>query len=114
MSAGGHLAGLLEEFCTDRAQANTWNEILAGMPFTEGGKTWFRLGDFVTHVQRKTKAEYKRFTISKWLRDFGATARVREIDGKDTRLWWIEAFPGGTGKPWPVPDSVSRGDAREF
>ena len=113
MSAGGHLEELLEEFCTDRAQANTWEEILSGMAFTKDGKTYFQLAGFVNHVQRKSK-EYKRFTITKWLREFGATDYIREIGGKDKRLWRIDAFSGGDGKPWPVPDSVSRGDAGEF
>ena len=42
-SVAGQFEAYLQEFCTDRAQALNRDEILTRRPWTEEGKTWFRL-----------------------------------------------------------------------
>src|SRR5205823_1888221 len=58
MSTGGHLNEILEDFCTDQARADTWEQIQLGMSHTEDGKVYFRLTDFMHCIHRKGYKDY--------------------------------------------------------
>jgi hypothetical protein len=111
-SAGGHLKELLEQFCTDRAQAQCWEEIRLRKPYNreEDGMVYFRLSDFIAHVHRTGNKEYKRKQVALWLRESGAQYIFRNIDGHGVNLWVVKAFP--KRNPLPLPDDLgSHGDA---
>ncbi len=51
VSIQGQFMELLESFCTERAQAQSRDEILLGKPWTEEGKTYFRLKDLIDYCK---------------------------------------------------------------
>ena len=91
-SIDGQFQDLLESFCTDRAQAQTKEEILLGKPFTEEGKTYFRLSDLESYLQRHNFRYFSRPKITARLRDLGADHSGQNLKGRFVNLWGIPSF----------------------
>lgn len=83
---------LLEEFCTGRVQAKTWEDVLVGKPYQIDDKHFFRLKDLMTFLELKKYTEFKRNRITMFLRDMDAQHDFKNISGKGTNLWSIPAF----------------------
>lgn len=102
-SIEGQFQDLLEAFCTDRAQAQTKEEILLGKPYTEDNKTFFRLSDLEAYLQRHNFRHFSRPKITARLRDLGAGHSGQNIKGRFVNLWSIPSFNIQTD-PFNLPD----------
>lgn len=95
----------LEKFCTGRAQALTIDEIVLGKPFTDGGKTAFRMQDLESFLGRHKFFDFKRYKIASILKDSGAEHRFKNINGKGTNFWLVPAFATSTNG-FHVPEEL--------
>ena len=102
-SVEGQFQDLLESFCTDRAQAQTKEEILLGKPFTEAGQTSFRLSDLEAYLQRHNFRYFSRPKITARLRDLGASHSGQNVKGRFVNLWSVPSFDAQTD-PFNLPD----------
>jgi len=88
----GQFMELLESFCTDMAQANTRDEILLGKPFTEEGKTYFRIKDLKDYLSKHRFTDMETNRIASKLRDLKANHKFFNIKGRGTNVWFIDEF----------------------
>ncbi len=102
-SVEGQFQDLLEAFCTDRAQAQTKEEILLGKPYTEDNKTFFRLSDLEAYLQRHNFRYFTRPKITARLRDLGADHSGQNIKTRFVNLWAVPAFTSQSA-PFNLPD----------
>ena len=101
-SIEGQFLDLVEVFCTDRAQAQTKEEILLGKPFTEDNQTFFRLSDLEAYLQRHNFRYFSRPKITARLRDLDAVHSGVNIKGRFVNLWGIPSFDSQTD-PFNLP-----------
>ena len=92
VSVEGQFEELLEAFCTERAQAQSRDEILLGKPWTEEGKTYFRLKDLLEYFSRQQFREYGRNHIAARLREMGGDHHFFHIKNKGVTVWYIPEF----------------------
>jgi len=96
VSSDGSVAGQfevhLQEFCTDRAQALDKNELLLHKPWTEDGKTYFRLNDLQDYLIRKKFTHYNTSQIVARLRDLKGESKFFKIKGRGVNTWCIPAY----------------------
>jgi hypothetical protein len=102
-SIEGQFQDLLESFCTDRAQAQTREEILLGKPFIEEGRTFFRLSDLEAYLQRHNFRYFSRPKITARLRDLNAEHSGQNIKGRFVNLWAVPSF-NMQSDPFDLPD----------
>ena len=88
----GQFMELLESFCTDMAQANTRDEILLGKPYTEDGKTYFRIKDLKDYLAKHRFTDMETNRIASKLRDLKAKHKFFNIKGRGTNVWYIDEF----------------------
>jgi len=88
----GQFMELLESFCTDMAQANTRDEILLGKPYTEEGKTFFRIKDLKDYLVKHRFTDMETNRIASKLRDLKAEHKFFNIKGRGTNVWSIKEF----------------------
>ena len=88
----GQFMELLESFCTDMAQANTRDEILLGKPYTEEGKTYFRIKDLKDYLAKHRFTDMQVNQIASKLRDLKAEPKFFNIKGRGTNVWYINEF----------------------
>jgi hypothetical protein len=88
----GQFMELLESFCTDMAQANTRDEILLGKPYTEDGKTYFRIKDLKDYLAKHRFTDMQTNQIASKLRDLKAKHKFFNIKGRGTNVWYINEF----------------------
>jgi len=88
----GQFMELLESFCTDMAQANTRDEILLGKPYTEEGKTYFRIKDLKDYLGKHRFTDMQTNQIASKLRDLKAEHKFWNIKGRGTNVWYINEF----------------------
>ena len=91
-SVAGQFEAYLQEFCTDRAQALNRDEILTRRPWTEEGKTWFRLKDLQDYLTRNKFTHYNGGQLVARLHDLGAKSDKFNLKGRTTRVWGVPAF----------------------
>tara|TARA_R110002074_G_scaffold370280_1_gene545123 strand:- start:155 stop:526 length:372 start_codon:yes stop_codon:yes gene_type:complete len=88
----GQFMELLESFCTDMAQANTRDEILLGKPYTEDGKTYFRIKDLKEYLVKHRFTDMETNRVASKLRDLKAKPKFFNIKGRGTNVWYIDEF----------------------
>ena len=66
-STEGHFMELLEAFCTERP-ARERDELLLHKPWTNKGKTYFRLADLMDYLHRNNFKEYQRNKLTSKLK----------------------------------------------
>ena len=91
-SVAGQFETYLQEFCTDRAQALNRDELLLRKPWTEEGKTYFRLKDFQDYLTRNKFTHYNPGQIVARLRDLKGESEEFKIKGRHVRVWCIPAY----------------------
>jgi len=89
VSVEGQFMELLEAFCTERAQAQNRDEILLGKPWTEEGKTYFRLKDLLDYFTRQQFRDYGRNNIAARIRELGGGHHFFHIKGKGITVWYV-------------------------
>ena len=90
-NVGGQFWELVEDFCTDRAQAKEWDEILQGKPMyvASENRYYFRLRDLDAFLKRQNFKSYNRTQITSQLekRDGGHT--FKNVKGRGVNLWFV-------------------------
>jgi hypothetical protein len=92
VSIQGQFMELLESFCTERAQAQSRDEILLGKPWTEEDKTYFRLKDLIDYFNRQQFRDYGRNHIAARLRELGGGHHFFHVKGKGITVWFVPEF----------------------
>ena len=92
VSLDGQFNELLESFCSDLAQASTREEVLLGKPYTEDGKTYFRIKDFKEYLIKHRFTELETNKIASKLRDLKANHVFWNLKGRGTNVWYIPEF----------------------
>ena len=96
----------LEAYCewNGNRPESGWEEIKRGHALTSNGRTYFSMAGLQRWLDsRKFKACTSQ-EIAAILKQRGAEQKLREIAGKDARVWSIPAFPERSN-PEPVPDA---------
>lgn len=110
-SQEGQFWEMVEKFCTSRAQALTLDEITLGKPFTENGKTSFRMADLLGFLMRNKFFEFKSPKIASMLKDAGATHDFRVLKGRGINFWIMPEFAKQT-ESFEVPkDAAESGES---
>ena len=99
----GQFISLLETYCTGRVQAQTFEEIMLGKPYTEAeeNKTYFRLESLMEFMRQKKFDVYTRAQVQE---------RLKEINSGDSSI--VKRFKTSTGnsktiRVWSIPEFVS-------
>ena len=103
VSTSGQFKDLLEAFCTDRAQAQVRDEIVLGKPWTNEGRTFFRLRDLNDYLHRHNFRHYTQAQITARLREMDAESGFFNIKGRGCNWWSIPEFRQQT-EGFNVPD----------
>ena len=101
-SIEGHFLELLENFCTERP-ARERDELLLHKPWTDAGKTYFRLGDLMEHLHRNNFKEYQRNKLTSKLKQLHGEPFFFNIKGRGVNVWFIEEFQS-QDEPHDLPD----------
>ena len=90
-STEGHFLELLENFCTERP-ARERDELLLHKPWTDEGKTYFRLGDLMEYLHRHNFKDYQRNKLTSKLKQLHGEPHFFNIKGRGVNVWYIEEF----------------------
>jgi hypothetical protein len=101
-STEGHFLELLENFCTERP-ARERDELLLHKPWTDNGKTYFRLGDLMEHLHRNNFKEYQRNKLTSKLKQLHGEPFFFNIKGRGVNVWFIDEFTS-QDEPHDLPD----------
>lgn len=119
-SAEGQFWETVEQFCSKRAHARTRDEIVLGKPYTEEGRTYFRMQDLLRHMKDNHIKDIQVQQITKML-------KMRVYEGKPytkqnkwhicnnsrfVNLWSVPEFKRDV-EPLAMPDEVKK-DERQF
>jgi hypothetical protein len=91
-SIEGQFMEHLESFCTDLAQAQAKDELLLGKPWTEEGKTFFRLSDLREYLMKHRFTDMPLNSMASKLKELGAEHEFWNIKKKGVNVWRIDAF----------------------
>ena len=108
-SPEGQFWEMVEKFCSGRAQALTLDEITLGKPYTDGGRTYFRMVDLIAFLGRHKFVEFKGPKIAAMLKDAGAEHKFAVLKGKGTNYWSLVEFAKSSGS-FDVPKEAMEGE----
>ena len=87
----GQFKTLFREFLQRRSQAETREDLLAGMPYEEGPKTYFRAQDLLAFLQRKHFREYDGNRVYTELRrQFGVGKGRFNVKKATVQVWFVD------------------------
>lgn len=109
-SSEGQFWEMAESFCTGRAQASVKEEICLRKPFSENGRTYFRLADLVAYLQNQRFTDFRTNKIASILKENGAEHHSSNFKGKSVNYWSIKSF-GTRTEGYGIPNSVAEGDS---
>jgi len=91
VSSTGALKELFEQFCTDRHAAQEKDEILLGKPWLDDElhRYYFRLTDFLGHLEKNKFRDFTRAQIVSRIRELGGGHGFFNIKGKGVNVWWL-------------------------
>jgi hypothetical protein len=107
-SSEGQFWEMVEKFCTGRAQAMSLDEIVSGKPFSDKGKTYFRMESLLSFLGRYKFYEFKSIKVASMLKDYGAEHHFDSLKGRGVNYWSIREFAKQT-EGFDVPGSVKEG-----
>lgn len=81
---------LFYEFLQRRRNARGREDLLAGLPFEEGGKVLFRSTDVISFLERKRFKDYDAPQVFMALRKLGAGHQKINVKGASLQAWFIE------------------------
>lgn len=96
---------MVEKFCTGRAQALSLDEIVLGKPYTDKGRTYFRMPDLMSYLSMHKFYEFKSTKIAAMLKDAGAEHHFSIMKGRGVNYWSIPEFAKQT-EGFAVPGEV--------
>lgn len=88
----GRLMIMLEDFCTNHAEAKAKDELLLGRPWSEDGRTHFRGKDFMRYLDQHHFRDMKERAVWAVLRRHGAEHSEIKLKGKTMTCWSIPTF----------------------
>lgn len=91
-STEGRFIQLVESFCTGQAQARHQDELLAGKPWTDNGRTYFRSADLARFLDQQHFRELTNKEQWAALRRNGAAHHQFNIKGKCVQCWSLDEF----------------------
>lgn len=109
-SSGAYLKEILFGFLSvDRNPGRMKNELLIGKPWLEEDTDliYFRLMDFMNHLQRLRFFDMKRHNIAAKLREFGCKHKVLRISSVTVNVFFVEAE---TTKPVSITPPLIKRD----
>jgi hypothetical protein len=109
-SPEGQFWEMVERFCTSRAQATTIEEIILGKPFSNGGRTYFRMIDLIAYLNRNKFMEFRSVKIASMLRDAGADHHASNFKGRCVNYWSLTEFAKQT-ESLSMPNEVKEVEA---
>jgi hypothetical protein len=83
---------MVEKFCTGRAQALSIDEIALGKPYSEVGRTYFRMPDLISYLNMHKFFDFKSQKIASMLRDAKAEHHFKMLKGRGVNFWSIAEF----------------------
>ena len=101
-STEGHFLELLENFCTERP-ARERDELLLHKPWTDKGRTYFRLADLMDYLHRNNFKEYQRNKLTSKLKQLHGEPYFFNIKGRGVNVWFIEEFKA-QDEPHDLPE----------
>ena len=84
---------ILIGYLTGSAQGQVREDLLRGVPFTEEGRTYFRLDALMRYLDIQRFKEMKRNDILSSLRDLGGRNDSLTLKGRQARYWSVPVFP---------------------
>ena len=91
-SPQGQFWEMVESFCTSRAQALTLDEITLRKPYTDKGRTYFRMADLLAFLTRNKFFEFKTTQMAAMLKEAGAQHHFDQLKGRGTNYWSVPSF----------------------
>lgn len=90
MTTIGHFMELLEEFVTNRYRGQSRDDILLGKSWLSEseGRHYFRLGDFVSHLEKSNFRVWGRNKVGQRLEEIGGR-QFFNIKGKGVNSYWV-------------------------
>lgn len=102
MTADGELMAHLEDFCTSKVQSEVADGLVMGKVWTSDGKHYFRLKDFMAHLERVKFVALKRNRICMTFRDAGMEHHQFNVKQKCVQCWSVNEFSKLDG-PFNIP-----------
>jgi hypothetical protein len=87
----GAFIEMLEAFTTARAHKEQKDDILRGLSWTDKGKSYFRLRDFVRYCKNQGYPIERNYASAR-IRDQGGDTLQLWVENKNLSLWWVPAF----------------------
>ena len=97
----GQFLSYLELFCTGRVQAQSFEEVVLGKPFTdaEEARTYFKIDSLMEFLRNRKFDNYTRAQVQERLKEVnnGDSSVVKKFQTsqgkwKSVRVWWIPEF----------------------
>ncbi len=107
-SSEGQFWEMMEKFCSGRAQALALEEISMGKPFTDKGRTNFRMSDLLAFLLQHKFFDFKSTKIASMLNDSGAKHHFANLKGRGVNYWSVPEFTKQT-EPFNVPGEIKDG-----
>jgi hypothetical protein len=99
----GQLMETIEKFCTGKSQARDRSEVLLDKPWTEDGRTYFRVSALRAYLDKQGIREFKVNKITSILKQRGGKHEFWNIKGKGVNVWSLPAF-AEQKEPFEAPD----------
>lgn len=109
-SISGQLLDLLEMFCISKAQARVKEEIILGKPWTDKGRHYFKMANFLSYLERHHFREMKVHKIAQLIKDHGGDHVFMNLRGKGINLWSVPEFKKHDEESLEMPDMESPSD----
>jgi hypothetical protein len=99
----GQFLSYLELFCTGRVQAQSFEEVVIGKPYTdvEDARTFFKIDALMEFLRNRKFDNYTRAQVQERLKEInnGDSSLVKKFQNsqgkwKSVRVWWIPEFGG--------------------
>ena len=97
----GQFLSYLELFCTGRVQAQSFEEVVLGKPYTDGeeARTYFKIDSLMEFLRNRKFDNYTRAQVQERLKEInnGDSSLVKKFQNsqgkwKSVRVWWIPEF----------------------
>jgi hypothetical protein len=110
-SPEGQFWEMVQKFCTGR-QALNLDEIVLGKPYTDGGRTYFKMEGLLAYLQRHKFQYFTTPKMSSMLKEAGAQHHAKNLRMRCTQYWSLAEFTTEE-ESLRVPSSVKK-DAPPF
>lgn len=108
-SPEGQFWEMVEKFCTGRAQALTIEEIVLSKPFSDKGRTYFKIEALISFLTMHKFFEFKSVKIASMLKDAGADHHFKIMKGRGVNFWSIPEF-ARQSEGFDVPQGATQED----